>query len=236
MLDPLRLLHSILFQLKSTFDSFTEFYTHQHSGRKLTWLHQHSKGDLQTLFTKPKYILHVKKEFFSSSNNVFITFDLGLDLSNGSASFIQQIEPMGHSTNAGWNTNKRRFISSSSFIVVKKQINRFTSNLRRSIRRRIQRIRYQNGVQSSISRRFQKVIIDPVNHWAEAIDWFSLSAKRSKSIWIFRWNRWNRKISKVYIEISMKIEKWSFKQRLFERWKPDKHWNMPFWCKKSSNS
>ncbi|CAF0885104.1 unnamed protein product [Adineta ricciae] len=46
-------------ELKRTFDSFTHFYTQQHNGRKLTWLHQHSKGDLQTLYTKPKYILHV---------------------------------------------------------------------------------------------------------------------------------------------------------------------------------
>ncbi|CAF4129396.1 unnamed protein product [Rotaria magnacalcarata] len=46
-------------ELKRTFDSFTNFYTQQHNGRKLTWLHQHSKGDIQTLYTKPKYILHV---------------------------------------------------------------------------------------------------------------------------------------------------------------------------------
>ncbi|CAF3082797.1 unnamed protein product [Rotaria socialis] len=46
-------------ELKRTFDCFTNFYTQQHNGRKLTWLHQHSKGDIQTLYTKPKYILHV---------------------------------------------------------------------------------------------------------------------------------------------------------------------------------
>ncbi|CAF2488809.1 unnamed protein product [Rotaria sp. Silwood2] len=46
-------------ELKRTFESFTKFYTQQHNGRKLTWLHQHSKGDVQTLYTKPKYILHV---------------------------------------------------------------------------------------------------------------------------------------------------------------------------------
>ncbi|UJR08703.1 hypothetical protein I4U23_012960 [Adineta vaga] len=46
-------------ELKSTFDSFTEFYTHRHNGRKLTWLHQHSKGELQTYFTSQKYILQV---------------------------------------------------------------------------------------------------------------------------------------------------------------------------------
>ncbi|CAF4448925.1 unnamed protein product, partial [Rotaria sp. Silwood2] len=47
-------------ELKKPFDSFTKFYTQQkHTGRKLTLVHQHSKGDLQTLYTKPKYILHV---------------------------------------------------------------------------------------------------------------------------------------------------------------------------------
>ncbi|CAF5016233.1 unnamed protein product [Rotaria sp. Silwood1] len=46
-------------ELKNTFDSFTKFYAQQHTGRKLTRLHQHSKGDLQTLYTKPRYILHV---------------------------------------------------------------------------------------------------------------------------------------------------------------------------------
>ncbi|CAF1052602.1 unnamed protein product [Adineta ricciae] len=46
-------------ELKSTFDSFTDFYTHRHNGRKLTWLHQHSKGELQTYFTSQKYILQV---------------------------------------------------------------------------------------------------------------------------------------------------------------------------------
>ncbi|CAF5037551.1 unnamed protein product, partial [Rotaria sp. Silwood1] len=46
-------------ELKKTFDSFIKFYTQQHTSRKLTWLHQHSKGDLQTLYTKPRYILHV---------------------------------------------------------------------------------------------------------------------------------------------------------------------------------
>ncbi|CAF5040950.1 unnamed protein product, partial [Rotaria sp. Silwood1] len=31
----------------------------QHNTRKLIWLHQHSKGDLQILYTDKKYILHV---------------------------------------------------------------------------------------------------------------------------------------------------------------------------------
>ncbi|CAF1505166.1 unnamed protein product [Rotaria sordida] len=46
-------------ELKLTFDSFTDFYIHRHNGRKLTCLHQHSKGELQTFFTRQKYILQV---------------------------------------------------------------------------------------------------------------------------------------------------------------------------------
>ncbi|CAF4761305.1 unnamed protein product, partial [Rotaria sp. Silwood2] len=40
-------------------DSFTDFYTHRHNGRKLMWLHQHSKGEIQTYFTKKKCTLQV---------------------------------------------------------------------------------------------------------------------------------------------------------------------------------
>jgi cullin 1 len=40
-------------------DSFTKFYSQQHSGRKLMWLYHLSKGELQTSFTKTKYILQV---------------------------------------------------------------------------------------------------------------------------------------------------------------------------------
>ena len=46
-------------ELKLTLDSFTEFYTHRHNSRKLTWLYQHSKGELHTYFTSQKYILQV---------------------------------------------------------------------------------------------------------------------------------------------------------------------------------
>jgi cullin 1 len=45
--------------LQSTCDSFAHFYIHRHNGRKLTWLHQYSKGELQTFFTPQKYILQV---------------------------------------------------------------------------------------------------------------------------------------------------------------------------------
>lgn len=40
-------------------NSVTNFYGEKHSGRKLMWLHQHSGGELHTLFTRPKYILQV---------------------------------------------------------------------------------------------------------------------------------------------------------------------------------
>ncbi|CAF4463496.1 unnamed protein product [Rotaria sp. Silwood2] len=38
-------------ELKAILDSFTDFYTHRHNSRKLMWLHQHSKGEIQTYFT-----------------------------------------------------------------------------------------------------------------------------------------------------------------------------------------
>ncbi|CAF4137248.1 unnamed protein product [Adineta steineri] len=46
-------------QIQPTYTLFTEFYTEKHSGRKLELLHQHSKGELQMLYTKSKYILQV---------------------------------------------------------------------------------------------------------------------------------------------------------------------------------
>ncbi|CAF2018310.1 unnamed protein product [Rotaria magnacalcarata] len=46
-------------ELNVKYDMFTKFYIEQHKNRKLTWVDQHSQGDLQTLYTKPKYILRV---------------------------------------------------------------------------------------------------------------------------------------------------------------------------------
>ncbi|CAF3872290.1 unnamed protein product [Rotaria sordida] len=46
-------------ELKQTFESFTKFYIQQHNERKLTWLHQHSNGELQIFYTDKKYILRV---------------------------------------------------------------------------------------------------------------------------------------------------------------------------------
>ncbi|CAF4197060.1 unnamed protein product, partial [Adineta steineri] len=50
---------SLPHQLQPTYTLFTEFYTRKHTDRKLELLHQHSKGELQTLYTKQKYILQV---------------------------------------------------------------------------------------------------------------------------------------------------------------------------------
>ncbi|CAF4095079.1 unnamed protein product [Adineta steineri] len=50
---------SLPHQLQPTYSLFTEFYTEKHTGRKLELIHQHSKGELQTLYTKQKYILQV---------------------------------------------------------------------------------------------------------------------------------------------------------------------------------
>jgi cullin 1 len=46
-------------ELRRTFESFKNFYSNKFNGRKLEWLHQHSKGELQMLYTKPKYTLQV---------------------------------------------------------------------------------------------------------------------------------------------------------------------------------
>ena len=70
-------------QIRATFDSFTEFYTHQHNGRKLTWLHQHSKGDLQTLYTKPKYILNVRDGVLSPECSLSTMMFTGVHVSDG---------------------------------------------------------------------------------------------------------------------------------------------------------
>jgi hypothetical protein len=38
---------------------FTNFYAGLHKGRKLTWLHQHSKCEVQSVFSGQVYILQV---------------------------------------------------------------------------------------------------------------------------------------------------------------------------------
>ncbi len=49
--------------MQSTFDGFTNFYNQQHTGRRLIWLYQYSKGELQTLFANRQYHLQVKDLF-----------------------------------------------------------------------------------------------------------------------------------------------------------------------------
>jgi len=39
-----------------TFNSFTNYYSVKHSGRKLTWLWNYSKNELRTNYTKEKYV------------------------------------------------------------------------------------------------------------------------------------------------------------------------------------
>ncbi|CAF3028948.1 unnamed protein product [Rotaria sp. Silwood2] len=46
-------------ELKPALDDFGAFYSKKFSGRQLKCLFQYSKGELQTLYTKPKYILQV---------------------------------------------------------------------------------------------------------------------------------------------------------------------------------
>ncbi len=49
-----------IFQLQSRFNSFTKFYNDQYNHRKkLKLVHQLSKGDLEMLCTKEKYVLQV---------------------------------------------------------------------------------------------------------------------------------------------------------------------------------
>jgi len=47
-------------KLQLIFKNFNQFYNHFYNGRKLIWLHQHSKGELQTFFTDKIYTLQVR--------------------------------------------------------------------------------------------------------------------------------------------------------------------------------
>lgn len=49
----------IYMQLERSFQRFTSFYSGQHSGRKLNWLYQMSKGELATNCFKNRYTLQV---------------------------------------------------------------------------------------------------------------------------------------------------------------------------------
>lgn len=50
-------------QLERSYQRFTAFYASRHSGRKLTWLYQLSKGELVTNCFKNRYTLQVKSSF-----------------------------------------------------------------------------------------------------------------------------------------------------------------------------
>ena len=49
------------FQLERSFQRFTTFYSGQHSGRKLNWLYQMSKGEIVTNCFKNRYTLQVRR-------------------------------------------------------------------------------------------------------------------------------------------------------------------------------
>ncbi|CAF1381648.1 unnamed protein product, partial [Didymodactylos carnosus] len=46
-------------ELTPLYNSFTQFYHEQHTGRKLTWLHQYSKAELDTFYLKQNFIFQV---------------------------------------------------------------------------------------------------------------------------------------------------------------------------------
>ena len=52
-------------QLERSYQRFTAFYASRHSGRKLTWLYQLSKGELVTNCFKNRYTLQVRSPFYS---------------------------------------------------------------------------------------------------------------------------------------------------------------------------
>jgi len=54
-----------LVQLERSYQRFTAFYASRHSGRKLTWLYQLSKGELVTNCFKNRYTLQVRSPFCS---------------------------------------------------------------------------------------------------------------------------------------------------------------------------
>ncbi|CAF3561870.1 unnamed protein product [Adineta steineri] len=76
-------------QLQPTYSFFTEFYTKKHSGRKLELIHEHSKGELQTLYTKPKYILQVSTYQMA----ILLLFNNVKSMTVESISDASQIEP-----------------------------------------------------------------------------------------------------------------------------------------------
>lgn len=49
----------LVFKIKTSMEQFSTFYVKKYTGRKLEWLLQYCKGDLQTLYTKKKYIFQV---------------------------------------------------------------------------------------------------------------------------------------------------------------------------------
>lgn len=44
-------------EILPTYDKFTQYYQHKHSGRKLTWLWNYSKNELRTNYLNQNYLL-----------------------------------------------------------------------------------------------------------------------------------------------------------------------------------
>lgn len=76
------LFHGFNLQLERSVHRFTTFYSSQHSGRKLNWLYNMSKGELHTNCFKNRYTLQAS------------TFQMAVLLAyNGSTSWtIQQLQ------------------------------------------------------------------------------------------------------------------------------------------------
>ena len=67
-------------ELERCVNRFTAFYGGQHSGRKLNWLYQMSKGELVTNCFKNKYTLQVLQSSIHPSNTITRFYLSGLDL------------------------------------------------------------------------------------------------------------------------------------------------------------
>ncbi|KAB0400428.1 hypothetical protein E2I00_006276 [Balaenoptera physalus] len=65
-------------ELERSYQRFTAFYASRHSGRKLTWLYQLSKGELVTNCFKNRYTLQVLPLFLSCGDPKASTFQMAI--------------------------------------------------------------------------------------------------------------------------------------------------------------
>ena len=66
----------LFFKLEKCSQRFTEFYSNQHNGRKLSWLYNFSKGELITNCFKNRYTLQVQKLLLKKKKVFFIYFSI----------------------------------------------------------------------------------------------------------------------------------------------------------------